>query len=154
VVLQGMDASGKDGTIRHVFEGLDPQGIRVAIFREPTPHELAHDFLWRVHAQAPAAGEIVVFNRSHYEDVLVVRVHELVPEDVWRPRYGHIRAFEELLEASGTTIVKLLLHISRDEQARRLEDRKIRPDHKWYRNWAVSRILLQTLADLDPRYPD
>lgn len=131
LVLQGIDASGKDGTIRHVFQGLNPLGTRVSTFVEPTPNELAHDFLWRVHSQTPAAGEVVIFNRSHYEDVLVVRVRQLVPEEVWRPRYGHIRAFEDLLSGSGTTIVKIFLHISKEEQAERLQARLERPEKRW-----------------------
>jgi PPK2 family polyphosphate:nucleotide phosphotransferase len=196
VVLQAMDAGGKDGTIEHVFRGMNPQGVRVASFKAPTEVELAHDFLWRVHQQAPRHGEIGVFNRSHYEDVLVVRVHDLVPEPVWRDRYAHIRAFEELLTAGGTTIVKLFLHISEEEQAERLRARLDDPtkhwkfrkgdldererwddyqaafedaiaetsteaapwyvipaDRKWYRNWAVLRILTETLEAMDPQYP-
>ncbi|MCW3015576.1 MAG: polyphosphate kinase [Solirubrobacterales bacterium] len=131
LVLQGMDAGGKDGTIRSVFAGVNPQGVRVATFKPPTSHELAHDFLWRVHAQAPADGEVTVFNRSHYEDVLVVRVHNLVPEQVWRGRYAHIRAFEQLLHDEGTTIVKVLLHISKEEQRRRLQARLDDPRKRW-----------------------
>ncbi len=131
VVLQAMDAGGKDGTIRHVFRGVNPSGVRVASFKRPTPEELAHDFLWRVHQETPATGEIVIFNRSHYEDVLVVRVKELVPEDVWRPRYEHIRDFEQMLADEGTTILKFYLHISKDEQKARLEARRDRPDKRW-----------------------
>jgi len=131
VVLQAIDAGGKDGTIRHVFDGVNPQGVKVASFKRPTDAELAHDFLWRVHPHVPADGELVVFNRSHYEDVLVVRVHDLVPEKRWRRRYEHIRAFEELLADEGTTIIKCFLHISRDEQAERLQERIDRPDKQW-----------------------
>jgi PPK2 family polyphosphate:nucleotide phosphotransferase len=120
IVLQGMDTSGKDGTIRHVFEGVNPQGVKVAGFKAPTPIELDHDYLWRVHARTPARGEIVIFNRSHYEDVLVVRVHNLVPEDVWSKRYEQIKVFEQMLAEEGTTILKFFLHISPDEQKERL----------------------------------
>ena len=196
VVLQALDAGGKDGTIKHVFTGLNPQGTRVSSFKQPTDLEARHDFLWRVHQAVPAAGEIGIFNRSHYEDVLVVRVHQLVPEKEWRARYGLINAFEETLHHGGTTVVKLYLHISEEEQRRRLEERVEQPDkrwklratdfaerahwaeyrsayedalnhtstehapwyvvpsdHKWYRNWAVSRILIETLRSMDPRYP-
>jgi PPK2 family polyphosphate:nucleotide phosphotransferase len=131
MVLQAMDAGGKDGTIRKVFTGVNPQGVRVASFKAPTPEELSHDFLWRIHAQAPAHGELGVFNRSHYEDVLIVRVNELVPEDVWRGRYEHIRAFEANLAAAGTTVVKIFLHISPEEQAERLQARLDDPTKRW-----------------------
>ncbi|MCW3038160.1 MAG: polyphosphate kinase [Solirubrobacterales bacterium] len=131
LVLQAMDAGGKDGTIRAVFAGVNPQGVRVASFKAPTDLELAHDFLWRIHAQAPADGELTVFNRSHYEDVLVARVHHLVPEDVWRSRYGQIRHFEQLLHDSGTTVVKVMLHISKDEQRERLQERVDDPGKRW-----------------------
>ena len=131
VVLQGTDTSGKDGTIRHVFEGVNPSGVRVAGFKVPTAEELDHDFLWRVHRQVPGRGELVIFNRSHYEDVLAVRVHELVPEDVWRARYEQIVDFERLLTASGTTILKFFLHIDRDEQKERLEARLEDPRKRW-----------------------
>lgn len=197
VVLQAMDAGGKDGTIRKVFTGVNPQGVRVASFKAPTPDELAHDFLWRIHRQTPAAGEIGIFNRSHYEDVLVVRVEDLVPEPTWRARYRHIRAFEEALADGGTTIVKLFLHISRDEQRERFQARLDDPtkrwkfsaadldvrarwddyraayedalvetstdrspwyvipaDRKWYRNWAVLQVLLATLEEMDPQFPE
>jgi PPK2 family polyphosphate:nucleotide phosphotransferase len=131
VVLQAMDAGGKDGTIEHVFRGMNPQGVRVASFKAPSEVELAHDFLWRVHREVPRRGEVGVFNRSHYEDVLVVRVNDLVPEEVWRPRYGHIRAFEQNLADAGTTIVKLMLHISPDEQRERLQARLDDPAKHW-----------------------
>jgi PPK2 family polyphosphate:nucleotide phosphotransferase len=131
VVLQGIDTAGKDGTISHVFRGLNPIGLRVASFKEPTAEELAHDFLWRVHARCPAAGEIAIFNRSHYEDVLTVRVHKLVAPRVWQARYGHINAFESLLHDAGTTLVKLFLHISKGEQGKRLEQRLADPAKAW-----------------------
>jgi PPK2 family polyphosphate:nucleotide phosphotransferase len=196
VVLQAIDAGGKDGTIRKVFTGVNPQGVRVASFKAPTPQELDHDFLWRVHAQAPGHGEIGVFNRSHYEDVLVVRVDEIVPEPVWRGRYEAIRDFEEHLTEAGTTIVKLFLHISKDEQEERFQARLDDPskrwkfsaadlgvrkkwdsyqaafadainetstkeapwyvvpaDKKWYRDWVVLQILVETLREMDPEYP-
>jgi PPK2 family polyphosphate:nucleotide phosphotransferase len=196
VVLQAIDAGGKDGTIKHVFRGLNPAGSRVVSFKVPSEEERSHDFLWRVHAKVPAKGEVVVFNRSHYEDVLVVRVHGLVPENVWRARYDLINDFEANLVAAGTRVVKLYLHISKEEQAERfrarlddptkrwkfrtgdLEERTrwddyvaafeeaigrtstddapwyvVPADRKWYRNWAVSRILIETLEDMDPQYP-
>ena len=131
VVLQAIDTGGKDGTIRHVFEGVNPQGCAVASFKVPTTEELDHDFLWRYHARAPARGMIQVFNRSHYEDVLVVRVKSLVPETVWRPRYDQINDFERLLAANGTTVLKFFLHISKDEQKRRLEARLADPKKHW-----------------------
>ena len=196
VVLQAIDAGGKDGTVKHLFQGLNPAGSRVVSFRAPTGEELDHDFLWRVHRHTPGRGEVVVFNRSHYEDVLVVRVKGLVPEEVWRPRYGLIADFEHNLVAAGTRIVKVFLHISREEQAERFRARMEDPtkrwkfrvadlderarwddyqaafaeaiartstadapwyivpaDRKWYRNWAVSHILCETLEEIDPRYP-
>jgi PPK2 family polyphosphate:nucleotide phosphotransferase len=196
VVLQAMDAGGKDGTVKHVFAGVNPQGVRVTSFKVPTGDELGHDFLWRIHAHAPRKGEIAIFNRSHYEDVLVARVHGLVDESTWRRRYRHINHFEALLEDAGTRVVKLFLHISREEQAQRLQARlddpakrwKFNPgdlaererwddyqaayeeaiahtstehapwyvipaDRKWFRNWAVSRIVIEALEAMDPRYP-
>jgi len=196
VVLQAMDTGGKDGVIRKVFSGVNPQGVRVARFERPTPLELAHDYLWRVHAQAPRKGEIVIFNRSHYEDVLVVRVDELVPKKVWKRRYQHIRDFERLLADEGAVIVKFCLHIDREEQARRLQSRLDDPDknwkfdahdleqrerwddymlafrdaiaethrphapwyvipanRKWFRDYAVMRVLVDTLRGIDPQYP-
>ena len=131
IVLQGMDTSGKDGTVRHVMQGVSPQSVRVASFKKPTEIELEHDFLWRVHAQVPAAGEIAIFNRSHYEDVLVVRVHELVPEKVWKKRYEQINDFEKMLSETGTTILKFFLHISKDEQRERLQARIDDPTKRW-----------------------
>ena len=126
-----MDASGKDGTIRRVFTGVNPQGCRVVSFREPTATELAHDFLWRVHAACPARGEIAIFNRSHYEDVVAVRVRGLAPVHVWKRRYEHIRDFERLLADEGTAVVKVVLHISREEQRRRLLERLEDPEKRW-----------------------
>jgi len=196
VVVQAIDAGGKDGTIKHLFLGLNPAGVEVVSFKAPSEEERAHDFLWRIHPHTPGKGEMVIFNRSHYEDVLVVRVHSLVPEDVWRPRYELINQFEANLAAAGTRIVKIFLHISKDEQAERFQARIDDPtkcwkfrvgdladrqrwddyrkafeeavsrtstehapwyvvpaDRKWYRNWAVSRIVVETLEAMDPRYP-
>ncbi len=129
--LQGADASGKDGTIRHIFSGINPQGCRVQSFKEPTGHELDHDFLWRVHMWAPERGQITVFNRSHYEDVLIVRVRGLVPEEVWRGRYSLINGFERLLADRGTKTLKFFLHISKEEQLRRFERRLKDPSRHW-----------------------
>ena len=197
LVLQALDAGGKDGTVRKVFTGVNPQGVSVHSFKAPTTEELEHDFLWRIHHHTPGAGEIAVFNRSHYEDVLVVRVDELVPEPVWRPRYQAIRGFEQTLVDAGTTIVKVFLHISADEQAKRFRERLEDPAKLWkfssgdlavrkkwdlyqeaytdamaetstagapwyvvpandkkYRNWAVLEILVATLEEMDPRFPD
>jgi PPK2 family polyphosphate:nucleotide phosphotransferase len=197
LILQGTDASGKDGTIAHVFGGVNPQGTRVTSFKPPTAEELAHDFLWRVHLAMPRAGEIGIFNRSQYEDVLVARVRKLVPRQVWKQRYDDITAFESLLTQGGTTIIKCCLLISKDEQRRRFEERLKDPqkrwkfkrsdledralwkeyqaayseaitrtstkdahwyvipsDHKWFRNWAVSRLLIETLTAMDPKYPE
>jgi PPK2 family polyphosphate:nucleotide phosphotransferase len=131
IVLQAMDTGGKDGTIRHVFEGVNPQGVKVASFKVPTPQELDHDYLWRVHPHTPGNGEIVIFNRSHYEDVLIVRVHNLVPEAVWRRRYAQINSFEKMLAEEGTTILKFFLHISLDEQKERLQARLDEPHKRW-----------------------
>ncbi|HSK78825.1 MAG TPA: PPK2 family polyphosphate kinase, partial [Thermoanaerobaculia bacterium] len=131
IVLQGTDTSGKDGTIRHVFEGVNPTGVRVASFKAPSPEELEHDFLWRVHPKVPGCGEMVIFNRSHYEDVLVVRVHHLASETVWRKRYDQINDFERLLAETGTTILKFFLHISKDEQKERLQARIDDPAKRW-----------------------
>lgn len=196
-VLQAMDTGGKDGTIRHVFRDVDPIGVRMRSFKKPSERELAHDYLWRVHPHVPGDGEFVVFNRSHYEDVLVVRVHGWVDDDLAEKRFRHIREFEQMLVDEGTTIVKVFLHISKDEQAERLQARLDEPDknwkfskgdleerkhwddyqrvyedairetstkdapwyvvpadRKWYRNLAVSQILIDTLESLDLRYPD
>jgi len=131
IVLQAMDTGGKDGVIRHVFDGVNPQGVKVAAFKAPTPIELSHDYLWRIHQHTPARGEIVIFNRSHYEDVLVVRVHNLVPADVWRKRYDQINAFEQMLAEEGVTILKFYLHISKDEQKERLQERLDDPAKHW-----------------------
>lgn len=131
VVLQGMDTSGKDGTIRRVFDGVNPQGVQVASFKQPTPEELDHDFLWRIHAQAPAKGRLVIFNRSHYEDVLIVRVHNLVPQKVWKKRYDQINEFERSLAENGTTILKFCLWITKDTQKKRLQERLDDPKKQW-----------------------
>ena len=196
VVLQGMDTSGKGGTLRHVFSAMNPAGVEVAAFKKPTEEELAHHFLWRIERRLPVPGEVMVFDRSHYEDVLVVRVRSLVPEEVWRGRFEEIRAFEERVAATGTAIVKCMLHISYDEQRERLLARLDDPakhwkfnegdieerflwqdyqaayedairecsteaapwyvipaDRKWYRNWAISKLLAETLERMDPRLP-
>ena len=131
VVLQGIDGSGKDGVIRSVFRGLNPQGCRVASFKAPTPNELAHDYLWRVHAVTPAHGEIGIFNRSHYEDVVTVRMLELAPEEVWRRRPHHINEWERVLVDEGASIVKVFLHVSKDEQLRRFKERLENPEKAW-----------------------
>jgi PPK2 family polyphosphate:nucleotide phosphotransferase len=196
VVLQGLDASGKDGTVGHVFSGLNPLGASAHAFKEPTADEQAHDFLWRVHKVTPAHGHVGIFNRSHYEDVLVARVHELVPKEMWSKRYERINEFEKNLAQSGTRIVKCFLHISPEEQLRRFErrltDRKkqwkiseadyteracwddyvqayedalercsterapwyvVPADHKWFRNFAVARIVADTLEEMDTQIP-
>ena len=196
IVLQGMDTSGKDGTIRNVFDGVDPSGVRVASFKRPTDEELDRDFLWRVHKHVPGRGEMVIFNRSHYEDVLVVRVHSLIGEEIWSKRYDQINAFEKMLAESGTTILKFFLHIDRDEQKKRLESRLedstkhwkfnsgdlkeralwdeyqaayedalaktstswapwyvVPANAKWYRNWVISSILVETLERFDMKFP-
>ena len=131
VVLQGIDAAGKDSTVKHVFSGSNPQGVRVYTFKEPTEEEAAHDFLWRYHADAPARGMIHVFNRSHYEDVLVVRVKDLAPEELWRSRYDSINDFERMLVREGTTILKCFLHISRERQLEKFRERLERPRKYW-----------------------
>lgn len=196
VVLQAMDAGGKDGVLRKVFTHLNPAGIHISSFKTPTEEELAHDFLWRIHKQTPSKGYIGVFNRSHYEDVLVVRVNKIVPPDVWRKRYTHINAFEQLLADSGTRILKFFLHISKEEQKDRLMDRLQDPNeqwkfsaadipvrekwvdymqayedmisqcnteaapwhivpgnHKWYRNYVITRTLIETLESMNLAYP-
>ncbi len=131
IVLQALDAGGKDGTIRHVFRGVNPQGCQVTSFKVPTEEELAHDFLWRIHKAVPRKGYIGIFNRSHYEDVLVVRVHNLVPPEVWGQRYEQINNFEKMLADTGTTILKFFLHISKEEQKRRFEARLRDPTKNW-----------------------
>lgn len=131
VVIQAMDTGGKDGAIRGVFSGVNPAGVRVVSFKAPSVEELDHDYLWRIHKTVPAKGELVVFNRSHYEDVLVVRVHEFVPPAVWKPRFEQINAFEQQLAESGTTILKFYLHISKDEQKERLQARLDDPNKHW-----------------------
>ena len=134
LVLQGLDASGKDGTIRSVFRGVNPQGCAVTSFKAPTPVELAHDFLWRIHAHAPARGMIGIFNRSHYEDVVTVRVLELVPDQVWRRRPQRIVEFEQLLADAGTTVLKCFLHVSAEEQRERFAERLSDPSKRWKHN--------------------
>jgi PPK2 family polyphosphate:nucleotide phosphotransferase len=131
IVLQAMDTGGKDGTIKHVFSGVNPQGCRVSSFKAPSAEEANHDFLWRYHKSVPARGRIGIFNRSHYEDVLIVRVKNLAPEGVWRGRYGQINDFERNLSLEGITVLKFFLHISRDEQKRRLQSRLEDPDKRW-----------------------
>ncbi|MGH6834068.1 MAG: polyphosphate kinase 2 family protein [Methylocella sp.] len=196
IVLQALDAGGKDGTIKHVFGALNPQGASVAGFKQPTPIERDHDFLWRVHPHAPAKGWVTIFNRSHYEDVLIARVHKLVDKPKWTARFDRIRSFESGLKENGTTILKFFLHISKEEQlarfAQRLDDPArnwkisesdyaeralwddyveafedalsatstreapwyvIPADHKWFRNFAVSRIVADTMDELGMAYP-
>jgi PPK2 family polyphosphate:nucleotide phosphotransferase len=131
VILQAMDAGGKDGAIRRVFDGVNPSGVRAVGFKSPSIEELEHDFLWRVHKQVPGKGEMVIFNRSHYEDVLVVRVHNLVPKEVWSKRFDQINDFERMLAESGTTILKFYLHIDADEQKQRLQARLDDPAKRW-----------------------
>ncbi len=134
VVLQGRDSAGKDGTIKHVVGCLNPRGVNVTSFGVPTEEERQHDFLWRVHRHAPRQGEFAIFNRSHYEDVLVVRVHDLAPRKLWKQRYGHIRDFEELLAEHGTVVLKFFLHISKKEQKKRLLEREEQPATAWKLN--------------------
>lgn len=131
VVMQAMDTGGKDGCIKHVFSHIDPQGIHVRSFKKPTEEELARDFLWRVHSRVPANGELVIFNRSHYEDIIAVRVKKLFPAEVWKRRQQHVIDFERMLAEEGTTIVKIFLHISKEEQKRRLEARLENPHKHW-----------------------
>jgi PPK2 family polyphosphate:nucleotide phosphotransferase len=197
LVLQGMDTSGKGGTVKHVVSGLNPAGLRVRAFKAPTEEERRHNFLWRVRKALPHAGEIGVFDRSHYEDVLIVRVHDMVPRSVWSRRYAEINRFERSLADDGVTVLKVFLHISPQEQRARLLSRLDRPgkhwkfsptdveeralwpdyqeayqavlercsteeapwyvvpaDRKWYRNWAISRLLLEHLERIDPAYPE
>lgn len=196
VVIQAMDTGGKDGCIRHVFGWIDPQGINVVAFKKPTPEELGHDFLWRVHKAVPAAGQITIFNRSHYEDIIAAGVKKLLPESRWKKRYRHIKDFEQLLADEGTVILKFFLNISKAEQKLRIESRLRDPDkywkfheddladraqwntfqnayaeviqrtsashapwyiipsnRKWYRNLIVARIFVDTLRNLDMKYP-
>jgi PPK2 family polyphosphate:nucleotide phosphotransferase len=196
ICLQAMDTGGKDGTINHVLAAMNPQGCRVAPFKQPSAEEAAHDFLWRVHRAAPAKGEVVIFNRSHYEDVLVVRVHDLVPKDTWSQRYERINAFEQGLVEHQTEILKFYLHISKDEQLARFKERLDDPtkqwkiseadyaerklwgdyieayedalsrcstdhapwfvipsNHKWFRNLAVARIIVEHLEAIKLAYP-
>jgi len=196
IVLQAIDAGGKDGTIRTVMSGVNPQGCQVTSFKVPTTEELGHDFLWRTHKAVPIKGQIGIFNRSHYEDVLVVRVHNLIPKPVWTARYGYINEFERLLADSGVTILKFFLHISKDEQKKRFEQRLADPskwwkfnpadfeerkkwdeyiaafedaftqcstkpapwyiipsNKKWFRNLAVSQIIVEALESLKLKYP-
>ena len=131
IVLQALDAGGKDGTIRHVMSGVNPQGCRVTPFKVPSAEEADHDFLWRIHKAVPRKGEIGIFNRSHYEEVLVVRVHNLVPKSVWSKRYGQINRFEEILARNSVKILKFFLHISKDEQKNRFQERLDRADKNW-----------------------
>ena len=197
IVLQGMDTSGKDGTIIRVIGAVDPQGVQITGFKTPTEEERKHDFLWRIRNALPQPRTIAIFNRSHYEDVLIVRVRNLVPESVWSKRYDEINRFEREVTATGTTIVKICLHISFNEQRKRLlarlmdptkrwkfnpkdlDERERWPEYqvaydaalfrcsterapwyvvpankKWYRNWAITRILIETLEEMDPRYPE
>jgi len=196
VVLQGMDASGKDGTIRHVMSGLNPQGVSVTPFKAPSAEELDHDYLWRIHRRVPPRGDIGIFNRSHYEDLLIVRVHRLVDRSDWSRRYDQINAFEKMLVENGITILKFFLHISSEEQKERIQERIDDPDRrwklsesdfterkffddyqkayedvltrcstlwapwyivpanrKWYRNFAVSEIIEETLKGLKMKFP-
>ncbi len=196
IVMQAMDTGGKDGVIRKVFGPANPQGVRVDSFKQPTAEELAHDYLWRIHRRTPAKGMIGVFNRSHYEDVLVHKVHKLIPDKQLDQRYEQLNDFEKHLSQNGTVIVKFFLHISKDEQKERLQARLDDPDKrwkfstgdlkereyweryvdayqavlekcsrghapwyvipadkKWYRDWAVSSIVLQTLTAIDPKAP-
>jgi PPK2 family polyphosphate:nucleotide phosphotransferase len=153
IVLQGMDTSGKDGTIKHVMDSVNPQGCRVVTFKAPTPAELTHDVLWRVHAGVPPRGLFGIFNRSHYEDVLIVRVHGLVPAPVWRGRYKHINNFEKLLADNATIVLKFYLHISKEEQAARLLARETDKDKRWKLN-AVDYLERQRWAEYIEAYQD
>lgn len=131
VVMQAMDTGGKDGCIKHVFSHMDPQGIDVCSFKKPTPEEMSYDFLWRIHSKVPHAGQLVIFNRSHYEDIIAVRVKKLFPDAVWKRRQRHVIEFERMLAEEGTTLVKIFLHISREEQKQRLEARLADPAKHW-----------------------
>ncbi|MGJ8678090.1 MAG: PPK2 family polyphosphate kinase [Akkermansiaceae bacterium] len=166
VVIQAMDTGGKDGTVKSVFCKVDPQGIHVEPFKKPSEEELAHDFLWRVHAKVPRNGQIVVFNRSHYEDILAVRVKDIYPKSVWKPRYQHIADFEKMLAEEGTTIIKIFLNISKEEQKKRLQARLDNPVKHWKFNpddlkdraqWddfqeAYEDVISKTDTDLTPWY--
>jgi PPK2 family polyphosphate:nucleotide phosphotransferase len=198
IVLQGLDAAGKDGVVRHVLTGMNPEGCVCSNFKQPTKEELAHDFLWRVHPHVPAKGTVAIFNRSHYEDVLVARVHQLVPEKVWSKRYDEINDFERLIVTeNNTTILKFFLHISKEEQLARFKKRLDDPDrqwkisdsdykereywgdyvkafedalnktstehapwfiipsnHKWFRDLAISQIIVRQMEDLNMQLPD
>ena len=197
IVLQAMDAGGKDGTIRDVMHGFNPQGCRVVSFKAPNPVEMRHDFLWRIHRVVPAGGEIAIFNRSHYGDILSVSVYNLLPKERWSKRYEHINDFERMLRDEGVRTLKFYLHISKDEQKKRLDRRVSNPqkhwkfskndyeerknwdknmaayeqvlekcstpwapwhvipsDNKWYRNWAVGRVITDTLKEMDPKIPE
>jgi len=131
VVIQAMDTGGKDGCIKHVFSRIDPQGIHVRSFKKPSEEELSHDFLWRIHEKVPRNGQLVIFNRSHYEDIIAVKVKKLFPDKVWKQRFRHVIEFERMLAEEGTTIVKIYLHISKEEQKARLESRLVNPDKHW-----------------------
>jgi PPK2 family polyphosphate:nucleotide phosphotransferase len=194
ICLQAPDAGGKDGVVRHVIGSMNPQGCRVVGFKQPTPEEVSHDFLWRIERQTPKRGEVVIFNRSQYEDVLIVRVHDMVPKSVWMERYGQINDFERRLAADGTHILKFFLHISKEEQLKhRLDDPARRwkiseadyterdywssyqgayedaiakcsverapwfvipSDHKWFRNLAISQIIVETMENLGIKVPE
>jgi len=145
IVLQAIDAGGKDGTIRKIMSGVNPQGVHVTSFKKPTEEELSHDFLWRIHKAVPSRGMIGIFNRSHYEDVLIVRVHNLVPKKVWQERYDHINNFEQLLTDSGVTVLKFYLHISKKEQKERFQARLDKPHKRWKFN--VGDLSERTLWD-------
>jgi len=131
IIIQAMDTGGKDSTIRHNFTGINPQGVKVISFKAPCSHDLQYDFLYRIHQHVPSKGEIVIFNRSHYEDVLIVRIHNLIEKEVWKKRYTHINNFEKLLTDEGTTILKLFLYIDKNEQKKRLEERLIKTEKNW-----------------------
>lgn len=131
LVLQGLDASGKDGVVRSVFDGVNPTGVRVTSFKVPVGAEVQHDYLWRIHAALPARGEIGVFNRSHYEDIVAVRMHRIAPEEAWRRRYEHLRAFERMLVDEGTTVLKVFLNVSKEEQRKRFQERIDDPEKRW-----------------------
>jgi PPK2 family polyphosphate:nucleotide phosphotransferase len=157
VVMQAMDTGGKDGCIKNVFSRIDPQGIHVRSFKRPSEEELAHDFLWRVHSKVPRNGQLVIFNRSHYEDIIAVRVKKLFPEKVWKQRIGHVMDFERMLVEEGTTVVKIYLHISKDEQKRRLESRILDPEKHWkfnpedLKDRALWTDFMETYEDILPK---